>query len=618
MAGSGSITNTATVSATEVDPVLANNTSSVTETVTYPSPSIDRIDPTSVLVNSPSDLVVTIYGYWLLPNSSVTFNGNPVNNVAFLDNQGCGFAQAQYCPALQVLVPAAMLTTVGTPMITVSNPNPAPYGYTDTPFSATFTIASSCTFTFFTLDLGSGIPLGSGGTGLIAEFVDVTASAPSCPWTASSTVPWAVVLDNASATGSQTVDIAIAPNTDPVNTRSGSVTLAGQTYTFTQAAGSSCGYALSPTSASFTTAGGTGNIAVTSTCFGYFVVSYAPWITIGANSALLSDNATATYSVATNTGAARTGYLVVGGQAFQVTQDGASCSYALSADSTTLPIGGGTGSVSVTPSPSSCAWTATTGTSSPIQITSGGSATGNGTVNFSVAPNSGGPLTSTITIGDQNGGSSVFSVIQPSAFSCTFTISPALVNVPANGIATTITVTASYPNCVWNAASSDPSAVTLPNSSSGTGDGSVFYVVGQNTGGPRTLTITAGCETFTINQDGAATSNPVPEITSLSPTGVTAGSGAFTLTVNGSGFINGSVVNFNGNARTTTYVSATQLTAANHRVNGSDEPIKRCSGRASGRNCDRRVRSLGLKGGEGEGSDDENRQGSAHAGILQP
>ena len=89
-----------------------------------------------------------------------------------------------------------------------------------------------------------------------------------------------------------------------------------------------------------------------------------------------------------------------------------------------------------------------------------------------------------------------------------------------------------------------------------------FYVVGQNTGAPRTLTIIAGCETFTVNQDGTAVSNPVPAITTLLPTGTTAGSGAFTLTVNGTGFINGSVVNFNGSARATTYVSATQLTAA--------------------------------------------------------
>ena len=56
--------------------------------------------------------------------------------------------------------------------------------------------------------------------------------------------------------------------------------------------------------------------------------------------------------------------------------------------------------------------------------------------------------------------------------------------------------------------------------------------------------------------------NPVPTLTTLSPSSATAGGIAFTLTVNGTNFINGSVVRWNGSARTTTYVSPTQLTAA--------------------------------------------------------
>jgi hypothetical protein len=63
---------------------------------------------------------------------------------------------------------------------------------------------------------------------------------------------------------------------------------------------------------------------------------------------------------------------------------------------------------------------------------------------------------------------------------------------------------------------------------------------------------------------------PVPTITSLSPTSVLAGSGPFTLTVNGSGFASvlaKSVVQWNGSALTTTFVSTNQLSAA---VPGSD------------------------------------------------
>jgi len=55
---------------------------------------------------------------------------------------------------------------------------------------------------------------------------------------------------------------------------------------------------------------------------------------------------------------------------------------------------------------------------------------------------------------------------------------------------------------------------------------------------------------------------PVPVVGSLSPATATVGSPALTLTVNGSGFVTSSVVRWNGADRTTTVVSATQLTAA--------------------------------------------------------
>jgi uncharacterized protein (TIGR03437 family) len=52
---------------------------------------------------------------------------------------------------------------------------------------------------------------------------------------------------------------------------------------------------------------------------------------------------------------------------------------------------------------------------------------------------------------------------------------------------------------------------------------------------------------------------PLPTISSLLPATALAGGLSFTLTVNGAGFTPASVVNWNGVARTTTFVSATQL-----------------------------------------------------------
>lgn len=68
---------------------------------------------------------------------------------------------------------------------------------------------------------------------------------------------------------------------------------------------------------------------------------------------------------------------------------------------------------------------------------------------------------------------------------------------------------------------------------------------------------TSSAATFTIDPAGT-----LPQITSLSPSSASPGGPAFTLTVNGSGFVSGASVQWNGSGRTTTYVNSSQLTAA--------------------------------------------------------
>ncbi len=59
-----------------------------------------------------------------------------------------------------------------------------------------------------------------------------------------------------------------------------------------------------------------------------------------------------------------------------------------------------------------------------------------------------------------------------------------------------------------------------------------------------------------------ATAGTVPAIAQLNPDAATAGTPGFTLTVNGTNFGAKAVVNWNGAAQTTSFVSGTQLTAA--------------------------------------------------------
>jgi hypothetical protein len=83
-------------------------------------------------------------------------------------------------------------------------------------------------------------------------------------------------------------------------------------------------------------------------------------------------------------------------------------------------------------------------------------------------------------------------------------------------------------------ASSGAASITVANPSPGGGTSSAF--------------------TFTID-------NPLPTLASISPSSGPAGSGAITLTVNGTNLVPASIVNWNGAPLTTVYVGATQLNA---------------------------------------------------------
>ncbi len=66
---------------------------------------------------------------------------------------------------------------------------------------------------------------------------------------------------------------------------------------------------------------------------------------------------------------------------------------------------------------------------------------------------------------------------------------------------------------------------------------------------------TSAASTFTVN-------NPSPVIASASPASLIAGAGATTINITGTGFVPASIINWNGTPLTTTFVSATAMTAA--------------------------------------------------------
>lgn len=133
-------------------------------------------------------------------------------------------------------------------------------------------------------------------------------------------------------------------------------------------------------------------------------------------------------------------------------------------------------------------------------------------------------------------------------------------------------------------------SVTLANGFGGAGDWISFAAAGSPNSAyltftyvgagvtTRTWSVTvpsgAGSYEFRLFRDNtyvrAATSapvvvdvaqSPVPAVASLAPASAPAGSAAFTLTINGTGFVAASVVRWNGVPRATTFMSATQLRA---------------------------------------------------------
>ena len=81
--------------------------------------------------------------------------------------------------------------------------------------------------------------------------VTVTAT-PGCPWTAASNANW-ISVGTASGTGSSTVGITVAPTTGA--TRTGTVAIAGETFTVNQSPG--CAFDVTPMTHAVGATGGT-------------------------------------------------------------------------------------------------------------------------------------------------------------------------------------------------------------------------------------------------------------------------------------------------------------------------------------------------------------------------
>jgi len=196
------------------------------------------------------------------------------------------------------------------------------------------------------------------------------------------------------------------------------------------------------------------------------------WVTLSKSNG--TGDGSVTVTVPSNSGDERTGTVDIAGKTFTVTQDPIPCTYSISPASKAFGSSGGSGTVGVT-APSGCSWTAASN-AGWINITSGSSGNGNGTVHYSVAANSStSSCTGTMTIAGKT-----FTVTQD-PIDCTYSISPTTKNFSYSGGSQVVAVDASRSDCSWTASES-LSWVTL-SKTTGTGDGNVTVTVSSNSGG---------------------------------------------------------------------------------------------------------------------------------------
>jgi hypothetical protein len=234
----------------------------------------------------------------------------------------------------------------------------------------------------------------AGGSGTVSLYA--RRPGPTCNWTAVSNNAW-ITVTGGGGNGNGTVSYTVAANTGL--TRTGSITIAGLTFTVTQ---TGCTYTLTPTSRAHTSAAATNQLitvtASSGTCVWTAVSSDITWLTVTSYDG--TGSGPVRYSITANTGPARIGYIYIGDQTFTVTQ-ASGCTYTLAPTSRAHSSNAATGQTVTVTTGTICPWTAVSN-NAWITVTDGASGTGNGTVTYSITANTTGAIrTGTITIGGQ-------------------------------------------------------------------------------------------------------------------------------------------------------------------------------------------------------------------------
>jgi hypothetical protein len=237
--------------------------------------------------------------------------------------------------------------------------------------SSTFALTSACgtsTISTSSVSVGAGATTGSLG---------VTST---CAWSSLVSGSWITVTSGASGNSSGTLKYSVAAN-GTSSPRTGTINVAGNTFTITQAAG--CSYSLSSASQSLTAAGGTGTVTLNTggSCSWTAVSNATAWLTVTSGASGTGSGSVGFSAAAYNGASPRSGTLTIGGQTFTVTES--ACAFTVSPSAINATAAAVSGTLTVTTT-SACGWTAI---GSAGWVTLGSGRTGSGTVSYALTAN---------------------------------------------------------------------------------------------------------------------------------------------------------------------------------------------------------------------------------------
>jgi Putative binding domain, N-terminal/Viral BACON domain len=417
--------------------------------------------------------------YAITPSSFAAAPAGGSGSVAIATGAGCAWTAASSVSWLTVSPaagegPAAVAFTV------------APSGGTERSGTAliagqTFTVTQGQGCTFDVNPLTHSVAAAGGSVS-----VNV-ATGQGCPWNIASSAAWITLNGQASRTGSGTVELVVASTN--AGARSGTVSVAGQTFTVTQ--GQGCTFDVNPLTHSVAAAGGSVsvNVATGQGC-PWNIASSAAWITLNGQASRTGSGTVELVVASTNAGA-RSGTVSIAGRTVTINQL-PGCSFTIAPQSAGVSFAGGAGKVTVNGSPG-CAWTAVSN-AEWIQIASGASGNGNGEVTYTVLPSVGAARSGTLTIAGQT-----FTVQQTAAPACSFKVSPLTIEVDDDRQNREVDVETS-PLCTWSA-TSNVSWIRINGEATRIGSDDVRFQIDRNeTNNGRTGTLTIAGQTVTITQ----------------------------------------------------------------------------------------------------------------------